>query len=92
MIRLREDTAERVWDCMSSKQLAEQMHGHIEVESEPGRGSTFSCAIKVKVPVQAVKQEKEQNIEFDISNLKNHLLGTQAKSRMESGLYVWKRS
>ena len=66
-----------------TKQLAEQMHGHIEVESEPGRGSTFSCAIKVKVPVQAVKQEKEQNIEFDISNLKNHLLGTQAKSRME---------
>ena len=59
------------------------MHGHIEVESEPGRGSTFSCAIKVKVPVQAVEQEKEQNIEFDISNLKNHLLGTQAKSRME---------
>lgn len=66
-----------------TKQLAEQMHGHIEVESEPGRGSTFSCAIKVKVPVQAVGQEKEQNIEFDISNLKNHLLGTQAKSRME---------
>ena len=66
-----------------TKQLAEQMHGHIEVESEPGRGSTFSCAIKVKVPVQAVEQEKEQNIEFDISNLKNHLLGTQAKSRME---------
>ena len=47
-----------------TKQLAEQMHGHIEVESEPGRGSTFSCAIKVKVPVQAVEQEKEQNIEF----------------------------
>lgn len=66
-----------------TKQLAEQMHGHIEVESEPGRGSTFSCAIKVKVPVQAVEQEKEQNIEFDISNLKNHLLGMQAKSRME---------
>ena len=49
-----------------TKQLAEQMHGHIEVESEPGRGSTFSCAIKVKVPVQAVEQEKEQNIEFDL--------------------------
>ena len=81
MIRLREDTAGL--GLYVTKQLAEQMHGHIEVESEPGRGSTFSCAIKVKVPVQAVEQEKEQNIEFDISNLKNHLLGTQEKSRME---------
>ena len=61
MIRLREDTAERVRDCMSLNSWQSRCTDILEVESEPGRGSTFSCAISQST-VQAVEQEKEQNI------------------------------
>jgi Amt family ammonium transporter len=36
-----------------SKQLVEMMHGAIGVESEPGRGSTFWCTVRLRLQPQA---------------------------------------
>lgn len=66
-----------------TKQLAEQMHGHIEVESEPGKGSTFSCSIKIKVEHEFAEADSMTDVEFNILNLHNYFLGLQEQNQME---------
>lgn len=44
------------------KQIAEMMHGSINVESQPGHGSMFSFSIQIKVPESEIDSDAENNV------------------------------
>lgn len=56
-----------------SKQLTDLMHGNITVESELGKGTTFTVSIPFETAASQKRPEKEQVINEGIKDLLNHL-------------------
>ncbi len=56
------------------KQLVELMDGDIHVESEKGKGTTFTFHIWVKVP-QGMQEEEMDSTVVDVEAVKHHLSG-----------------
>ncbi|MGN0351930.1 MAG: sensor histidine kinase [Roseburia sp.] len=46
-----------------SKQLVELMHGHIDLESEKGKGTTFQFNVKLKISEETAKTQQEKDVE-----------------------------
>jgi len=51
-----------------TKQLVELMHGNIHVESEKGKGSTFSFFVKLKMSQNVEENEKQREVYQDWNN------------------------
>lgn len=60
------------------KQLVQMMGGDVNVESEKGKGSTFSFSVRTKrvdVPEQTEEEEKPQNLSFHLGAASGEDLG-----------------
>ncbi len=72
-----------------TRQLVELMHGHIDLESEKGKGSTFQLTVKLKLSDQTVEARKKEGIEEAVrekSQILEQLRLNMKEYQQESGI------
>ena len=67
-----------------SKQLAELMGGHIDVESEKGKGTTFQVSIVLPVGEQVMLTERLNKKAVTVEDLKNRIKKYQDQENLDS--------
>lgn len=71
-----------------SKNLAEMMHGKIEIQSSKNRGSTFSLLVTLKKTPMTEKKEHSEEFTQDVLKGKNYLLAEDNELNTEITLSI----